>query len=77
MIQIEIPIGDYTTESMRQYCEHFGCKLLPVKRGDVEFKITTDKPVNFFWLGINMTLNIDNGVSISAASHLLKTKDGK
>jgi hypothetical protein len=65
---IEIPIGDYKYEQFSKFCEDFNCIVRKPKRGDAYFKVETDEPINFFWLGCNLNFKYDNGVAISSSS---------
>lgn len=73
MDKIELPIGitEASFENFQKYCNHFGCQVLKPKRGDSNYIITTDDNINFFWLGMNFTLEVNTGISISAASKYL------
>lgn len=57
METIEVPFENVTIKQLRPICEHFGCK---VKKGKANyFLISSDEPINFFWLGANIQLKIN------------------
>ncbi|MEO6541674.1 MAG: hypothetical protein ABIN74_11800 [Ferruginibacter sp.] len=68
---IEIPKGDYDHIQLSKYCERFNCTLLKSKRGEVNYKIETDDPLNFFWLGCNWNFVYNTGLAISPAAEFL------
>lgn len=54
MYTIEIPFDDrYNLEQLSCYCEYYSC-LIKKAKGNY-YKITSEDPANFFWLGINLT----------------------
>lgn len=54
---IEIPIDIMPRTQMSIMCDRFDCSLLPARRGDAYYRITSENATNFFWLGAN----INNG----------------
>jgi hypothetical protein len=70
---IELPKGDYNREQFAKFCKRFGCKLLKSKRSESHlFIVSSEDPINFFWLGANINFIYDSGIAISAAAEIFK-----
>ena len=68
---IELPKGDYNRAQFAKFCERFGCKLLKSERSENHlFTISSEDPLNFFWLGANINFYYKIGIAISAASEI-------
>lgn len=72
MHQIKIDLGliSASDEGFIAYCEYFECKAVKVIRERC-WLITSDNPVNFYWLGLNQTLTSDSSVCETPAEKYL------
>lgn len=71
---IELPKGDYNRQQFAKFCERFNCKLLASKRGEQHlFVVSSEDPINFFWLGANLNFIYKSSMAISAASEIFTT----
>lgn len=64
MHKIYLPFGcgDFTPDEMAAFCESYGCKS-KYQRAKAQYEVTTDNPVNFFWLGANMVNGYINALN--------------
>jgi len=53
MISILLPAADFDFAKMQRVCADFRCRLQWADEKKEQYEISTDEPVNFFWLGIN------------------------
>jgi len=53
MHHIYIPAGDLNIAELIPFCNHYKCSITYQDKSKAYFKITSDDPVNFFWLGCN------------------------
>ena len=67
MLEIEIHLPTTQFPEIRNFARHFGCEAHPTK-DKFYYRITTDNPVNFFWLGANMNNSALNELKPSAIS---------
>jgi hypothetical protein len=68
---IELPAGDYKRQQFSRFCKRFGCELLKSKRGEQHlFIVSSEDPINFFWLGANLNFIYKSGIAISAAAEI-------
>ena len=73
MHEIQLPLAmlDYPFAKVKAYCEHFNCKVTKPKRGEVYYKIESANPINFFWLGANLSLRSTSTLTITPAEQFL------
>lgn len=74
MYRIEIPVGvggNPTQEQLAEFCDYFSCRLQKKKKGYPYWTITSEDPLNFFWLGANIGFKHNNNISLSTSSKLL------
>jgi hypothetical protein len=70
---IELPQGFMKREPFAKFCERFGCELLKSKKGENHlFIVSSEDPINFFWLGANINFYYKTSFAISAASEIFK-----
>jgi hypothetical protein len=48
---IYIPAGDLKLAELIVFCNNYSCSIGYQDKSKLYFRITTDDPVNFFWLG--------------------------
>lgn len=53
MVEIEVQWPGKSLGEAKDFAEHFGCKAEKTKH-KYYFKITTEDPVNLYWLGANV-----------------------
>lgn len=53
MYKILLPVSDFAFDKVQAVCADFKCQLKYANRSRTYFEISSDDPVNFFWLGIN------------------------
>lgn len=53
-VKILIPVGDTKLMSMTKVCNMYGCKVKYQDKDRAYFEISSDDPLNFFWLGANL-----------------------
>lgn len=73
-MMIEIPIGDYDFGQFSKFCEKFNCTVQKPKRGSSYFKVESDEPINFFWLGCNINFKYESGIATSLSSLIFDKK---
>lgn len=67
MLQIEVQWPGKSLGEARDYCERFGCTVEKTRHKDY-FKVMTDDPTNFYWLGANINNSVLNELMPSAVS---------
>jgi hypothetical protein len=68
---IELPAADYNRQQFSKFCKRFGCELLKSKRSEQHlFIVSSEDPINFFWLGANLNFIYESGIAISAAAEI-------
>lgn len=71
---IELPQGDYNRKQFAKFCKRFGCELLTSKKEDRHFLVvSSEDPINFFWLGANINFYYKSGIAVSAAAEIFDT----
>lgn len=72
MAFIELPKDiskEFGTDKFKQFCKHFSCTA-KLQKGD--WIIHSEDPVNFFWLGCNMTMqSSDSNLCVTIKDKIL------
>lgn len=62
MLSIQVPVIDIDFLKMQTVCGDHKCTVKYVDNSKTYYEVSTDDPLNFFWLGMNFNhkLGLDN-----------------